>query len=204
MLLAGALSTGAVVLLVYLLGPEPPPEAALPVEDPVAALAPPVRDSSVAGAPADARLVIPVAGVSPDRLRDTYAEARGLGRRHDAIDIDAPRGTPVLSVATSVVLKLFQSDRGGTTLYALAPDQRTIYYYAHLDRYAEGIREGQRLEPGELIGYVGDTGNANPGDYHLHFEISITGDPRRYWGGSPVNPYPRLRNGRTIPHRTAK
>ena len=195
MLAAGALSTGAVVLLVYLLRPETPPEAA-----------PPVRNSPVAESPPpqDVRLVIPVEGVAPDRLRDTYAEARGLGRRHDAIDIDAPRGTPVLSVARSVVLKLFQSDRGGTTLYALAPDQRTIYYYAHLDRYADGIREGQQLRPGELIGYVGDTGNANPGDYHLHFEISITDDPRRYWGGSPVNPYPRLRNGRTIPHRTAK
>ena len=193
MLTAGALSTGAMVLLVYLLRPETPPEAALPP-----------GDSLVAAAPPDARLVIPVEGVSPDRLRDTYSDARGVGRRHDAIDIDAPRGTPVLSVARSTVLKLFQSDRGGTTLYALAPDQRTIYYYAHLDRYAEGIREGQQLTAGELIGYVGDTGNAAPGDYHLHFEISITDDPRRYWGGSPVNPYPRLRNGRTIPHRTAK
>ena len=193
MLLAGALATGAVVLLVSLLSPGSPPESAVPV-----------RDSTVAVVPPDARLVIPVEGVSPDRLRDTYSDARGLGRRHDAIDIDAPRGTPVLSVATSVVLKLFQSDRGGTTLYALAPDQRTIYYYAHLDRYAEGIREGQPLEPGELIGYVGDTGNAARGDYHLHFEISTTGDPARYWGGSPVNPYPLLRAGRAIPHRTAR
>jgi murein DD-endopeptidase MepM/ murein hydrolase activator NlpD len=204
MLAAGALSTGAVALLVYALRPETPPEAELPVENTMASEAPPIRDSAVAGAPADTRLVIPVEGVTPDRLRDTFSEARGLGRRHDAIDIEAPHGTPVLSVGASVVLKLFQSDRGGTTLYALAPDQRTIYYYAHLDRYAEGIREGQPLEAGELIGYVGDTGNANPRDYHLHFEISITDDPRRYWGGSPVNPYPRLRNGRTIPHRTAK
>ena len=193
MLAAGALSTGAMVLLVYLLGPDTPPEAALPP-----------GDSVVAAAPPDARLVIPVEGVSPDRLRDTYAEARGLGRRHNAIDIDAPRGTPVLSVARSVVLKLFLSDRGGTTLYALAPDRRTIYYYAHLDRYAEGIREGQQLESGELIGYVGDTGNAAPGDFHLHFEISITDDPRRYWGGSPVNPYPVLRAGRAIPRPTAR
>jgi murein DD-endopeptidase MepM/ murein hydrolase activator NlpD len=197
MLAAGALSTGAVALLVYLLRPETPPQAALPLRDSVGAVAEPLL-------PEDSRLVIPVEGVLPDRLRDTYAEARGLGRRHDAIDIDAPRGTPVLSVARSVVLKLFRSDRGGTTLYALAPDQRTVYYYAHLDRYADGIREGQRLESGALIGYVGDTGNANPGDYHLHFEISITDDPRRYWGGSPVNPYPLLRNGRAIPHRRAR
>ena len=138
-------------------------------------------------------LVIPVQGVTRDRLRDTYSDARGLGRRHDAIDIEAPRGTPVLSVAASVVMKLFQSDRGGTTLYALAPDQRTIYYYAHLDRYADGMIEGRRLRAGEILGYVGDTGNAQPGDYHLHFEISTTTDPKKYWGGTPVNPYPLLR-----------
>lgn len=138
-------------------------------------------------------LVIPVQGVTRDRLRDTYSHARGLGRRHDAIDIEAPRGTPVLSVAASLVVKLFQSDRGGTTLYALAPDQRTIYYYAHLDRYADGISEGLRLRAGQIIGYVGDTGNAQPGDYHLHFEISTTADPKKYWGGTPVNPYPLLR-----------
>jgi murein DD-endopeptidase MepM/ murein hydrolase activator NlpD len=196
MLTAGALSTGVVALLIYLRSPPTPSEPAAHVLDSL--------DSVVTESPADTRLVIPVEGVSPDRLRDTYTEARGLGRRHDAMDIDAPRGTPVLSVARSVVLKLFQSDRGGTTLYALAPDQRTIYYYAHLDRYAEGIREGQQLESGELIGYVGDTGNAAPGDYHLHFEISTTDDPRRYWGGSPVNPYPMLRAGRAIPRPTAR
>lgn len=192
MLAAGALSTGAAALLLYLLQPETPPEAALPPRDSVVAVVESLP-------PQDARLVIPVQGVSPDRLRDTFSEARGLGRRHDAIDIDAPHGTPVLSVGTSVVLKLFQSDRGGTTLYALAPDQRTIYYYAHLDRYAEGMREGQQLTPGELIGYVGDTGNAAPKDYHLHFEISITSDPRKYWGGRPLNPYPLLREGRHVP-----
>lgn len=148
-----------------------------------------------AGRPDSGRtaLVIPVQGVTRDRLRDTYSDARGLGRRHDAIDIEAPRGTPVLSVAASVVMKLFQSDRGGTTLYALAPDQRTIYYYAHLDRYADGMIEGRRLRAGEILGYVGDTGNAQPGDYHLHFEISTTTDPKKYWGGTPVNPYPLLR-----------
>lgn len=144
-------------------------------------------------------LVIPVQGVRPNQLRDTYSDARGLGRRHDGIDIDAPRGTPVLSVAFSVILKLFLSERGGTTLSALAPDQRTVYYYAHLDRYAEGIAEGKQLRGGEVIGYVGDSGNANPGDYHLHFEISTTTDPKRYWGGMPVNPYPLLRAGVHVP-----
>lgn len=90
-----------------------------------------------------------------------------------------------------MVLKLFLSERGGTTLYALAPDQRTVCYYAYPDRYAEGIVEGKQLRGGEVLGYVGDSGNANPGDHHLHFEISTTTDPKRYWGGMPVNPYPR-------------
>jgi murein DD-endopeptidase MepM/ murein hydrolase activator NlpD len=184
--LAGAVT--AVLLLGRAAAPEP---ATIPAVVPAPEPAPPAGP--------DTGLVIPVRGVTPDRLRDTYRDARGLGRRHDAIDIDAPRGTPVLSVAAAVVLKLFQSDRGGTTLYALAMDRRTIYYYAHLDRYAAGIREGAVLEAGEVIGYVGDTGNATPGDYHLHFEVSTTTDPRKYWGGTPVNPYPLLRGGRPMP-----
>jgi murein DD-endopeptidase MepM/ murein hydrolase activator NlpD len=186
------------VAAVLLLGRGAAPEAVtIPTLAPTPTLTPSpglVRESGP-----DTGLVIPVRGVSPERLRDTYSEARGLGRRHDAIDIDAPRGTPVLSVGASVVLKLFQSGRGGTTLYALAGDRRTIYYYAHLDRYADGIQEGVALKAGDVIGYVGDTGNATPGDYHLHFEISTTTDPRKYWGGMPVNPYPLLRNARRLP-----
>jgi peptidoglycan LD-endopeptidase LytH len=138
-------------------------------------------------------LLIPVQGVEAASLVDTYAQARGQGRRHDAIDIMAPRGTPVLAVANGVVMKLFQSVRGGTTLYELAPDRRTIYYYAHLDRYAPGMAEGQALRRGQVLGYVGNTGDAGPGNYHLHFEVSTTTDPRRYWGGAPQNPYPLLR-----------
>ena len=139
------------------------------------------------------RLLIPVQGVKASSLLDTYEQARGQGRRHDAIDIMAPRGTAVLAVADGVVMKLFRSVRGGTTLYELAPDRRTIYYYAHLDRYAPGIAEGQALRRGQVLGYVGDTGDAGPGNYHLHFEVSTTTDPRRYWGGVPENPYPLLR-----------
>lgn len=138
-------------------------------------------------------LLIPVQGVKAASLVDTYEQARGQGRRHDAIDIMAPRGTPVLAVADGVVMKLFRSDRGGITLYELAPDRRTIYYYAHLDRYAPGIAEGQPLRRGQVLGYVGDTGDAVPGNYHLHFEVSTTADPRKYWGGTPENPYPLLR-----------
>ncbi|HEX6368936.1 MAG TPA: M23 family metallopeptidase [Longimicrobium sp.] len=159
-----------------------------------------------AGAPADAPpapvpadgipgvgLLIPVQGVRAASLVDTYEQSRGQGRRHDAIDIMAPRGTPVLAVADGVVMKLFQSERGGITLYELAPDRRTIYYYAHLDRYAPGIAEGKGLRRGQVLGYVGDTGDAEPGNYHLHFEVSTTTDPLKYWDGAPQNPYPLLR-----------
>jgi peptidoglycan LD-endopeptidase LytH len=138
------------------------------------------------------RLLIPVQGVAAASLVDTYEHARGEGRRHDAIDIMAPRGTPVLAAADGVVMKLFQSELGGITLYQLAPDRRTIYYYAHLDRYSRGIAEGRALRRGEVLGYVGNTGSAGPGNYHLHFEISTTDDPTRYWGGVPRNPYPLL------------
>lgn len=138
-------------------------------------------------------LLIPVQGVKAASLVDTYEQSRGKGRRHDAIDIMAPRGVPVVAVADGVVMKLFNSVRGGITLYHLAPDRRTIYYYAHLDRYAPGVAEGQPLRRGQVLGYVGNTGDAGPGNYHLHFEVSTTADPKRYWGGTPQNPYPLLR-----------
>ncbi|HEY6046078.1 MAG TPA: M23 family metallopeptidase [Pyrinomonadaceae bacterium] len=138
-------------------------------------------------------LIIPVAGVRADQLLDTFSAARGEGRVHDAIDIPAPKGTPVLAVAGGKILKLFQSQAGGTTIYQLSNDQKFIYYYAHLDRYAEGLGEGRIVTQGETIAYVGDTGNAGAGNYHLHFSIAITSDPKRYWEGTNINPYPLLR-----------
>ena len=168
-------------------GPPPPPPPAV---------APQATDQP---AEAPGRLLVPVQGVRPEQLVDTYSAARGAGRVHDAIDIPAKRGTPVLAAASGVVLKLFQSVRGGTALYELAPDRRTIYYYAHLDRYAPGLVEGGTLRQGDLIGYVGNTGNAGAGNYHLHFEISTTSDPRRWWAGTPQNPYPLLRVGLSRP-----
>lgn len=138
-------------------------------------------------------LVIPVAGVRPDQLRDTFSEARSEGRVHDAIDIAAPRDTPVLAAADGTILKLFHSERGGTTIYQLSTDTKFIYYYAHLDRYAEGLTEGHFAKQGETIAYVGDTGNAGAGNYHLHFSIALTSDPKRYWEGVNINPYPLLK-----------
>ena len=139
-------------------------------------------------------LIIPVAGVRPEQLIDTFTAARSEGRVHDAIDIPAPHGTPVIAAADGTIVKLFQSDRGGTTIYQLSLDQKYFYYYAHLDRYADGLSEGQLVRQGATIAYVGDTGNAGAGNYHLHFSISIVGDPKRWWEGTNINPFPLLRH----------
>ena len=138
-------------------------------------------------------LIIPVAGVRADQLVDTFSAARSEGRVHDAIDIPAPHGTPVLAVANGKILKLFQSQPGGMTIYQLSSDEKFIYYYAHLDRYVESLHEGQIVMQGETIAYVGDTGNAGAGNYHLHFSIAMTSDPKRWWEGVDINPYPLLR-----------
>jgi len=138
-------------------------------------------------------LIIPVAGVRPDQLRDTFSESRSEGRVHDAIDIAAPLGTPVLAAADGTIIKLFHSERGGTTVYQMSSDQKFIYYYAHLDRYAEGLTEGRVAKQGETIAYVGDSGNAGAGNYHLHFSVALVSDPKRYWQGMNINPYPLLR-----------
>lgn len=140
-----------------------------------------------------ASLLIPVEGVRPEQLRDTFQDSRSEGRVHDAIDIPAPRGTPVLAAADGRIVKLFQSVAGGTTIYQLGTDNHTIYYYAHLDRYSDGLKEGYVARRGEIIAYVGDTGNAGAGNYHLHFSILIVSDPKRYWDGTNINPYPLLK-----------
>jgi murein DD-endopeptidase MepM/ murein hydrolase activator NlpD len=139
------------------------------------------------------KLIIPVVGVKPDQLMDTFTDARSEGRVHDAIDIPAPAGTPVVAAADGEIVKLFQSERGGTTIYQLSTDKKLVFYYAHLQRYADGLAAGRFVHQGEVIGYVGDTGNAGPGNYHLHFSIAVVADPKRYWEGTNINPYPLLR-----------
>ncbi|HEV2707491.1 MAG TPA: M23 family metallopeptidase [Pyrinomonadaceae bacterium] len=137
-----------------------------------------------------AKLLVPVAGVRPEQLQDTFTQSRSEGRVHNAIDIPAPRGTPVLAVADGRIIKLFNSKPGGITIYQLADDNRTVYYYAHLERYADGLAEGGYARRGETIAYVGDTGNAGAGNYHLHFSVSLVSDPKRWWSGQNINPYP--------------
>jgi murein DD-endopeptidase MepM/ murein hydrolase activator NlpD len=139
-------------------------------------------------------LIIPVAGVKPEQLIDTFDDARSEGRVHDAIDIMAPAETPVLAAADGKIVKLFQSERGGATIYQLNANQDLIFYYAHLSRYADGLAEGDLVRQGQIIAYVGDTGNAGAGNYHLHFSIAAVSDPKRYWEGTNINPYPLLQN----------
>jgi peptidoglycan LD-endopeptidase LytH len=163
-----------------------------PSSTPAADAAPP-QASAPAAVVVPSGLVIPVAGVRPEQLHDTFSDARSEGRRHDAIDIIAPRGTPVLAAADGRVIKLFQSEKGGITLYQLGTDDRTVYYYAHLERYADGLAEGHFARRGETLAYVGDTGNATPGNYHLHFQIYTVSDPKHFWTGDDLNPYELLK-----------
>lgn len=138
-------------------------------------------------------LTMPVGGVAPDQLLDTWGDGRGGGaRRHRAIDIMAPANTPVLAAGPGQVEKLFNSRAGGLTLYVRSPDQQWSHYYAHLAAYAPGVREGTAVGRGTLLGYVGDTGNAGAGNTHLHFGVSRMTPGDRWHQGTPVNPYPLL------------
>jgi murein DD-endopeptidase MepM/ murein hydrolase activator NlpD len=128
--------------------------------------------------------------VDRDDLRDTFADARGGSRAHEALDIMAPRNTPVRAVEDGVIQKLFTSKAGGLTIYEFDPTQTFTYYYAHLDRYADDVHEGQIVKRGDVIGYVGSTGNASPDAPHLHFAIFRLTPERQWWKGEPINPYP--------------
>ncbi|MGZ3235461.1 MAG: M23 family metallopeptidase [Croceibacterium sp.] len=141
-----------------------------------------------------ARLIIPVAGVTAGQLTDTFEDARAGGARvHQALDIMAPRGTPVIAAAAGTVEKLFHSNAGGNTIYVRSPDRMTIHYYAHLDSYAGGLHEGQVVAQGETLGAVGSTGDASPDAPHLHFEIiRTTPDAKWYQSATAVDPYPLL------------
>jgi murein DD-endopeptidase MepM/ murein hydrolase activator NlpD len=151
-----------------------------------------VSTRSLATGESSSLLPVPVEGISRQQLRDTYNQSRSQGRTHHAIDIHAPRGTPVIAVVDGTIRKLHSGARGGLAIYLMDDDGTTRYYYAHLDGYAQGLHEGQRVERGEVIGYVGDTGNASPGDYHLHFSVAILDSPSRWWEGENLNPYDLL------------
>jgi murein DD-endopeptidase MepM/ murein hydrolase activator NlpD len=220
--LAGfALGSATVLLIVWLYGgsdrggkasppPAQEPAAAPPVNPspapapqpaaPPAAAVPPGATPPLLARPADdlaeRDLLVPVQGVPRTGLQDTYDDARGQGRVHNAIDIMATRGTPVLAVEAGRIAKLFTSKLGGLTIYQYDPTETYCYYYAHLDRYAPGIKEGDQVSRGQVIAYVGSTGDASPEGPHLHFEITRLHADKKWWQGDAINPYPILREGR--------
>ena len=142
---------------------------------------------------ADRDLVIPVDGVKPDQLTRQFDDTRGGSRRHEAIDILAPRGTPIRAVEDGTVARLFFSKAGGTTIYQFDPSSTFCYYYAHLERYADGLREGQPVKKGQILGYVGTSGNAPKNTPHLHFAIFRLTEAKHWWEGTAIDPYDVLR-----------
>ncbi|MFZ5706715.1 MAG: M23 family metallopeptidase [Pseudomonadota bacterium] len=146
--------------------------------------------------PSASDLAIPVEGVAASQLSDTFDDARGEGRVHDAIDIMAPRGTPVIAAAAGTVEKLFDSKLGGRTIYVRRTGGQWIDYYAHLDSYAPGLAEGQRVERGQRIATVGSTGDASDDAPHLHFAVNAMAPGEGWWQGKAINPYPLLRSSR--------
>jgi murein DD-endopeptidase MepM/ murein hydrolase activator NlpD len=179
--------TSAFWLVAFNRGPVEPARAAQSASPPQASAPRPTLVLGPSG------LAIPVAGVKPEQLVDTYSAARAGGRVHDATDIMASRGTAVIAAAAGTVEKLFFSrGGGGITAYVRSPDGQWQYYYAHLDAYAPGLHEGQTVRQGDPIGRVGSTGDASPEAPHLHFAVNRMAPGQRWWQGSPVNPYPLL------------
>jgi murein DD-endopeptidase MepM/ murein hydrolase activator NlpD len=170
-----------------------PASLAVAPRAPALEAAPPAMAESLSGLH-QRNLRIPVEGVKPQDLHDTFTDARGIGRKHDAIDIMAPRGTEVRAADDGTIAKLFTSLAGGLTIYQFDSMETFSYYYAHLDHYARGLTEHQMVKRGQLLGYVGSTGNASASAPHLHFEISRLGPDKRWWEGDAINPYPLLSN----------
>ena len=174
-----------------------------PVESKPAPRAVPATDSSsnapmparavAPGADADylaaRRLVIPVAGADPAKLEDSFKEPRDGDRVHRAIDILAPRGTPILSADDGKILRMTTSALGGISMYTVDPSSRLVYYYAHMDRYNDGMSPGRTIVKGDTLGFVGTTGNAPKDIPHLHFQIMRWPADGKYWNGEPIDPF---------------
>lgn len=178
-------------------GQLPPAPIVMPnLEDADLPLRPTPDRTAAAGAAAPTtmpgKLLVPVQGIKSAQLTDTFYQPRGEQRQHEALDIMAPTGTPVIAVADGKVVKLFQSKPGGLTVYQFDPTEQFAYYYAHLDRYADGLAEGMDVKRGTVIGYVGVTGNSDPNAPHLHFAlVSLTAE-KQWWKGTPINPFPLM------------
>ena len=178
-------------------GQLPPAPVVTPkLEDADLPLRPTPEGTAAAGAATPAtmpgKLMVPVQGIKSAQLTDTFYQPRGEQRQHEALDIMAPTGTPVMAVADGKVVKLFQSKPGGLTVYQFDPSEQFAYYYAHLDRYADGIAEGMEVKRGTVIGYVGVTGNSDPNAPHLHFAVVALTAEKQWWKGTPINPFPLM------------
>ena len=194
-------ASGALCICVLLWGSgnlQAPPSPSVARAQPQPVAAPPAAEKKPDAPPApsapdpNARLLLPIAGVNPSALTDNFNELRD-GRKHEALDIPSPRGTPVRACAEGNVVKLFQSKQGGLTVYQFDDSQTYCYYYAHLDHYANGLREGMLLRRGDILGYVGSTGNASPQAPHLHFAVFALGPEKKWWQGTPIDPLPMFR-----------
>lgn len=147
-------------------------------------------------------IAAPIEALKTDDLRDSFNEVQH-GHRHEAIDIMAPAGTPVHAADDGTIQKLFLSKAGGNTVYEFDDQSAYCYYYAHLERYADGLHEGMHVSRGQVIGYVGSTGDASPAAPHLHFAINRLGPERLWWKGEPANPYPILVRALSTPSRSS-
>ena len=186
-----ALAPLALLLLAACMRPLTPMARPVPAAPP-SVVTTPAAPSAEAEYLLGRQLMVPVAGVEPSRLQDTFAAARdGGARRHNALDIMAPRGTPVLAADDGRVMRVSTNGLGGLTVYLLDPAERYVYYYAHLDAWRDGLRSGMTVARGEVLGYVGSTGNASASAPHLHFQ-AMRYRRDRYWDGEPVNPLPYL------------
>jgi murein DD-endopeptidase MepM/ murein hydrolase activator NlpD len=174
--------------------PAPPPTAPPATAPPDNAPPPPVatRPAEVGTPPLWFHLAMPIAGIDPGQLEDTFNEVHD-GHKHEALDIPAPRGTAVMAVAEGNVVKIFTSKPGGLTVYQFDNTQTYCYYYAHMDRYATGLKENTLLRKGDVLGYVGSTGNASPSAPHLHFAVTKLGPDKKWWEGTAIDPLPLLK-----------
>lgn len=175
-------------------GVDEPPTAVVEVPAPTSGRTGVIPKEAPEARDLDARnLTIPVQGIAPEKLVRSYHDVRGGGREHEAIDILAPMGTPVVAVEDGTIAKLFFSKAGGVTIYQFDPGRSYSYYYAHLDRYAEGLKEGDRVRRGQVLGYVGISGNAPKNTPHLHFAVFRLTPEKHWWQGTPIDPYDILR-----------
>lgn len=159
--------------------PAAPPAATVPTAEMTAAVAV-LRDR---------KLDLPVQGASRGELRESFNDQRDGSRAHEAIDMLAPRNTPILAVEDGKIVKLFNSKAGGITIYQFDPSSRFVYYYAHLEKYANGLAEGNSVQRGQVLGYVGTSGNAPKDTPHLHFAIFQLTEKKEWWKGTPLDPY---------------